>query len=186
MAERRRPRSDVVLSAAAALISLCALITTFWQTKIMREQLRASVWPRVSLSHGYFLEPPERAFYRLSVTNAGVGPAIVKRVSVRYRGAEMHQMIHLLERLGEEHKIVLDWTTTAVDHVDILPEQVIPQQQTLTWLMVKNQAFAGAILQARKDNLLEVTIQYASVYGESWEVTYPGNGYRRTGWIDHE
>jgi hypothetical protein len=168
-----------VVSTVATLIGVCALMATFWQTRIMRDQLHASVWPRLNVSHGFFTDPA-RAFYRLEVENAGIGPAIIKGVSVKYRGVEVHDMISFLEKLAAEEHID-PAQVPSLNHSDPIPDQVLPPQQRVVLLEVKGQPCAKAIKAALKQ--LEMTITYTSIYGEAWEAGYPRRTHRAVGWI---
>jgi hypothetical protein len=179
LAPERRLRADVVVSVAATVISLCALVTTAWQTRIMREQQQTAVWPRLQLAHGYYTDPA-RAFYRLQLTNQGVGPAILTHVSVKYRGVEVNEMGSVLAQVAEEHKELRQGDIADTNHSEPVPEDVVAPQQTIELLYFKGAPWVSTFVEARR--YLEVTVQYASIYGELWEVTYPKPSYRRVGW----
>ncbi|MEM9672947.1 MAG: hypothetical protein AAF992_10155 [Bacteroidota bacterium] len=50
-----RPRTEIIIAIAATVVSVYAMITTVYQTYIIRQQQHAAVWPRLQLSHGYWV-----------------------------------------------------------------------------------------------------------------------------------
>ena len=72
--------SEKILTFTAIFISILALVVSILQTRIMQKQSKAAVWP--SLSNGQGLGPD---YYRYSISNDGVGPAIVKDFVFTYK-----------------------------------------------------------------------------------------------------
>ena len=84
-----------IIAVGVTLISVCALVVSITQTKIMLKQsnlmdvqARASVRPILTLGTERSFDPQTRQLiaYRLVVTNSGVGPASVEAVTFEYDG----------------------------------------------------------------------------------------------------
>ena len=88
---------EYLIAFSVILISICALVVSIGQTTIMseqrtlmHEQAKASVWPRLSLkvSKSHSTEDKSIIDYKFFVTNAGVGPAIIKHVKVLFKSVK--------------------------------------------------------------------------------------------------
>jgi len=66
---------------AAALAALIALFVAWDQGRVMRQEVRASVWPALQVQ-GFVDTEGGGLEMGLNVENAGVGPALVERISV--------------------------------------------------------------------------------------------------------
>ena len=83
---------EVFVSVAALITAVAAVIITLEQTKVMREEAelernnaRISVMPSVWLST-YIGEDDEDAYFKVVLTNKGLGPAVIERFDVSYKG----------------------------------------------------------------------------------------------------
>ena len=176
----RRLRGEVALSLAATLLSLCAVANTAWQTAIMREQLRASVWPRLQIVLRLVGEN-ESQYFRIHLDNVGVGPAIITDVRISYRGKPFPSVARVFSEVMREHAVARSAINT-LDNNDPEPEMVVPQQQGLVMLLARGRGAEAADLILAAKPHLQIAIQYASIYGEVWEVTFPDRRLRRVGW----
>ena len=87
MAEIQAPkpqwRVDIIVSVSAMLVSLATFGIYLYQTKIIHEQARASVYPHLEIVRGYGMTP---VYFTLSVKNVGIGPAFLKSIEIEYKG----------------------------------------------------------------------------------------------------
>ena len=83
-------RYDVVI---ATLVGICALGVSAYTAHVQRQQMRAMVWP--ILEYDTSNEP----FISLSLTNKGVGPAIIRRAVVRVDGQAVPDWHAALQKL---------------------------------------------------------------------------------------
>ena len=84
-----------IIAIGVTVISLCALIVSVQQTTIMKEERelmreysRASVWPSLQWTT-YKSEDSEDGSIKelkISLTNGGIGPAIITDVKISYKG----------------------------------------------------------------------------------------------------
>jgi hypothetical protein len=79
--DERRFRLDFVIALGALLISTVAAVATVYQTHVIAQQFSATVWPYVS-----FDENNSPWSVELDLRNDGLGPAIVRSVSVTFDG----------------------------------------------------------------------------------------------------
>ena len=75
-------RTDRLLSICAVVVAVSSVAIAVYQTRIMREQQKAAVWPHLAQSNSL---PPGEAYTR-TVENSGIGPAIVRTFQVRVDG----------------------------------------------------------------------------------------------------
>lgn len=98
---------------------------------------------------------------------------------MRYRGEELSHVYRVLEKALEEHKLDRN-SVAADDHSDPAPDWVVAPQGHLDLLNFKGAAAVGALVDSLSN--LQVTIEYTSIYGELWQITYPKVSYRHLGW----
>lgn len=72
-------KTDTIIAVSAVMISLCALIMTFMETKMMRTQQQASNYPHLIWSRGYSSDG-----IRITATNKGPGLAFIKTFYLWY------------------------------------------------------------------------------------------------------
>ena len=70
---RRGIRVDLIIAVCALLMSSLATAASWWQSRVVAEQLSSQVWPYVSISTTY--EPES---YSIQIDNDGLGPAIIR------------------------------------------------------------------------------------------------------------
>lgn len=81
---------------AAAIAALIALFVAWDQGRVMRQEIRASVWPALQLD-GFSTQRNDDIFLGLNIQNAGVGPARLDSIAIFYQGA----LVSDLEALSE-------------------------------------------------------------------------------------
>ncbi|WP_440958485.1 hypothetical protein ACFELO_14530 [Oceanicaulis sp. LC35] len=81
---------------AAAIAALIALFVAWDQGRVMRQEIRASVWPALQVD-GFSSQRDGDIVQGLNIQNAGVGPARIDSIAIRYQGA----LVPDLEALSE-------------------------------------------------------------------------------------
>ncbi len=76
-------RVDIIVSLAAMLISLATFGLYFYQTKIIQDQAKASVYPHLEIIREY--NNADNPFI-LYIKNVGIGPAFLKKMEINYKG----------------------------------------------------------------------------------------------------
>lgn len=80
----------------ASLVGLLALLVSGYTAYIQRQQVRAQVWPHLSIAY-------QDQAQKLTVFNKGVGPAIVRGVKVTVDGKPQPDWEHALAAMALPH-----------------------------------------------------------------------------------
>jgi hypothetical protein len=97
---------EVFVSLAALITAVAAVVITMEQTKVMREEAelerknaRISVMPSVWLST-YIDTADGEAYYKVALTNKGLGPAVIERFDVSYQGQPVYSWDELARKMA--------------------------------------------------------------------------------------
>ena len=153
-------RYDVVV---ATLVGLCALGVSAYTAHVQHQQMRAMVWP--ILEYNTDNEP----FIRLCLANKGVGPAIIRRATVKVDGQAVvhwHEALQKILGPGAQRSSISTLVGTTLspgESINLLvplnsdnKPLVVPSSDPLTTLMD----------QARQRVSIEVC--FSSTLGECW------------------
>jgi hypothetical protein len=155
-AARHRLTIEVLLAAAVTLLTLAALIVTVVQTKIAREQQQASVWPYLRFDRSYGSDHGS-----LTAINKGVGPALIKRVEVSYRGKSYPDHMALLKT---------ELTRTSTFEFGSLSRGDVLQAGERHRLFAMRDPNQVARFRALTDDAqLVIKVVYGDVYGNCWQ-----------------
>lgn len=91
---------ETVGSITAIVVGVAALYVSWDQGRVMREEVRASVWPAVQVE-GYVDRADGGMRIGLKLNNAGVGPARIERITVRNDEAFVEDMDALVDLMPE-------------------------------------------------------------------------------------
>lgn len=89
---------ETVGSLAAMVIGACALFVAWDQAQVMRKQQHASVWPLLSTDFTIDNDD-EKLILELTISNDGVGPAMVESAYLTLSGDEVSRQQIMMERL---------------------------------------------------------------------------------------
>jgi len=87
-------RIDLVIAVVALLVSSLTTLASWWQTRIIQDQLSAQVWPYVSISTSL-----DSNDLRVSVSNDGLGPAVIRSAVARVDGKPMPSLISVMHAI---------------------------------------------------------------------------------------
>ncbi len=97
---------EVFVSLAALITAVAAVVITLEQTKVMREEAelernnaRISVLPSVWLST-YIGDAEGESYYKVVLTNKGLGPAVIERFDVTYQGEPVYNWDELARKMA--------------------------------------------------------------------------------------
>jgi hypothetical protein len=174
--------TDRIVSLSAMVVGVGSLAIILYQTKLMREQQRASVMPYLMIA---VQSNSEGAF--LTVRNTGIGPAVLGDVRVRYKGRDY--VMDPYDFLVQQRP---DWVKNRGFSVDkLVPGRLVPAGERIQTLgvvgesrveMLKALLQLFVIAEVPKDWLASlgidspgpdgavVNVTYASVYGDTWHV----------------
>lgn len=151
---------ETVGSISAIVVGLAALYVSWDQGRVMREEVRASVWPALQVDR-IFRNEENRLVIALQVQNAGVGPAMTRGITVRYRGEVIASSQEFAARLPEYDSMAYQG----------IRGRVIAAGDTLSALEIgynKTDDIDVQGLLAEVDNAWTIEVCYCSTLGECW------------------
>ncbi|MFM9838126.1 MAG: hypothetical protein ACKVOQ_07665 [Cyclobacteriaceae bacterium] len=168
VSKKTRLKPEMIIALCATFISIATLIVYIYQARvmirqaeIMQSQQHISVWPYLeTLTTTMVLgDKPDEAYYEIE--NKGIGPAIVKQVTMKVDGVIMKGNNELFEAMiGKTDTLSI--STTVVKNRVIAPGEKIRAFHIIGDDLVKRFAIA---FQKKK---FEYIICYCSVYNECW------------------
>jgi len=166
-------RVDLLIAACAIFMSMLSLLIAFNQTRMMRDQVVAASWPLLQFFSDNTANDPNRSLViRMSVQNAGVGPAIVKNFKLSYGGKSYSDVLRFLSDCCGYRVTSVDPTHAALGTPLTRPVAgtVIRPGESADFLILplsqENAALWRRLDQARFH--LSFAICYCSVLGECW------------------
>lgn len=158
----RSPQTMIALSAV--LLSVCGLFISIYETSLIREQQRASVWPNVEIAPS--INPGD---LKIFVQNTGVGPARIQTASVIYKDdvkADWGEVVRAIK---------YDKVDNMSSYQSLINGRVLPfnSNQELIFRIQSpsdkpESDLAGKLSKAILNEELDVRLCYCSVYDECW------------------
>jgi hypothetical protein len=93
--DEKRFRLDFVIAFCALLISTIAAGASVYQTRVIARQFSATVWPYVTFDSTY-----SPAMLEFDLHNEGLGPAIVRGVTITFDGKPQPSLEALLKTIA--------------------------------------------------------------------------------------
>ncbi|MFY0638402.1 hypothetical protein [Maricaulis maris] len=159
-----------ITSLAAILISAIALFVAWDQSRVMRAQQHADVWPAVQIETQMTTEAGEHVFL-VGMTNDGIGPALVTRVDATFAD----QSLANWEEMGALRPDGLPrpdmWTGGSQGAILAPGETVILAQ--ITWPASEER---WPLIRDYQTDFFALTVEacYCSVYGRCWTARREG------------
>jgi hypothetical protein len=152
---------QTVLSVAGIFIALVALYAALTESDAVRRQTAASVWPFVQLSvHDY--DTGDAAGFKLTFTNAGVGPARMKQLRMVINGTPVRNWRDAVEVLkGNPDSPV---ARNYISHRVLRPNETVAMISTIEPDLARR--FQAAIANPRNS----ITYCYCSIFDDCWLV----------------
>ncbi len=162
---RRAIRVDLVIAVCALLISSLATAASWWQSRVVAEQLSAQVWPYVSFSVDLNDE-----LFSISIANDGLGPAVLRTAGLSVDGKPqasfvdaMHAMFgpNLIQRArrGGDRKVSATYASGG-------PGSVLRAGASATVFAFRSKRWAT--LFSREWQRLDMRVCYCSIEGACW------------------
>jgi hypothetical protein len=153
---------DKLIGICAIAVSLATFGIYVYQTHLIQKQQKASVWPYVECYVNYTPQSEGKPNYQLVIRNKGVGPAVIKNITIDYFGIKHNgdPNDEFLEKLfGKEN---VPNVVTGFANGSVLPagEKVILLEASEPEKVADN---FFEIFKAAK-----ISICYTSIYGDNW------------------
>lgn len=151
---------ETVGSITAIVVGVAALYVSWDQGRVMREEVRASVWPALQVD-GFASRIDAGMSLGLRVQNAGVGPARVERITIRYRDELVPDLASMLSLMPEDGDLSLQ---TLEGRIIAAGDRVEP------FALVYEQGLSGDAVEVMAELSAGWTVEvcYCSVLEQCW------------------
>ena len=166
---------NMIIAIALAIISLCALFVSIYQTKILAEEQalnikaeKAQLWPRISTSFGGRYKNDQYEQLSFSIENEGTGPAIIESFVLIYKDRNYKNWSDLLNAIIEESgQENTGRTLTARDATNTILQS--GEKNTLFDLSAPDpSSFKNVFKAFEGDDCPEFVVCYKSVFDDYW------------------
>jgi len=160
------------IALAAGFISLLALVATVYHGVATRNHFHLSIKPQLSVDFGII---PNENLFHITITNQGLGPAIIKTFSIIEEGKEIHpdNPSSFIDIIEKQSKNLINHSEVNLPHIN---ESLIPNKAiTLIKLTLNPMAQKEFGTYATLKQLIpfEIKIEYESMYGEKDSLEIP-------------
>jgi len=156
---------DLVVAFSVILISITSLIIALRQSKVMEQQLSASVWPYLQFGTSN-QNDAGAAVITLDLENAGTGPALLHSLTLLYDGKPLRNAQALLDACCKdlEPQGHANWTVSTVH------DQVMAANRSVHFLSLEptpgNERYWQRLNVER--NKLVLKVCFCSVLNQCW------------------
>jgi hypothetical protein len=156
-------RLDLVIAICALFVSSLATAASWWQSRVVAQQLSSQVWPYLSVQTSY-----DATSVALTISNEGLGPARVRSVVLSLDGTPRKKLTDVIAVIAPgKHRSVRGQFT------DIAPGSVIRVGGTVTLFRIGDRALMGALL--RNYKRMDLAVCYCPIIpGDCWLVRKRG------------
>jgi hypothetical protein len=163
--ESRVFRLDLVIAICALFVSSLATAASWWQSRIVAQQLASQVWPYVSVQTTY-----DGSSVALTVSNEGLGPARVRSIVLSLDGVPRRTLTDVLDVIAPaKHRNLRGQFT------DVEAGSVIRVGGTVTLFRIGDRTVVSALL--RNYKRLDLAVCYCPIIpGGCWRVNRQGGG----------
>lgn len=154
---------NIFLAAPAMLVSGAVAYFTFVQAEATEKMQVASVWPRVTYTN-FNTSDGDNSRITLSLSNKGVGPAIIEGLQVRYQGRAYSEARALLnDCCGASGK------TLALGISSLRGEVLRPGEEAMVTQLAARGTDPDVYARFNRErSKLEISTCYCSVFGDCW------------------
>lgn len=155
-----------IVGVPALLISLVVAYGTYVQAGATQRMQEAAAWPFVAYRTGNYTPDGERLI-NLSITNNGLGPALIGPVEVSYRGRVMRSPVDLLASCcGYQENQAMQLRTAPIVNVALRPGEEILFMSLPA--VAANAGMVDVLDRVRED--IKVRVCYCSIFEDCWTV----------------
>jgi len=166
MPESRVFRLDLVIAICALVVSSLATTASWWQSRVVAQQLSSQVWPYLAVQTTY-----DGTSVALTVSNEGLGPARVRSIVLSLDGKPRRKLTDVLDVLAPAKRRTLRGQFT-----DVAPGSVIRVGGTVTLFKIGERQTRTALL--RNYRRLDLDVCYCAIIpGDCWVVTKRGRDF---------
>jgi hypothetical protein len=173
---------DIIVAVSAFFISIVSLVVSFEHGHTMRELVRqneklvaANTIPLLDFSSSNLEDETDKPFFKLTVRNGGVGPAVIDWFELRYKGVSYGTPSDLLDACCSEavKKNTLKPNTVWYSKIT---NNILPARDSFDPMILRSDVgddILKAINHARPD--ITARACYCSVLDECWLTSFDAN-----------
>lgn len=143
---------ETLVSFSAFVMSVCAIVISFAEVRMMSEQKEASVWPRL-----FSARNTSNLDFVVTVRNSGVGPAQIKSVEVTVDGKPVKNWNEVIGLIDPQTKVAKSQS--------VLTNLVLVPGETVEAFKLKGDGVDVFNLQRSR---LRLKLCYCSIYEKCW------------------
>jgi hypothetical protein len=149
--------TDRVTSLCAIVAAIAAVMVAAYEARINREYQRISVWPRLQQSNSFVPSEP----YLRTVSNVGVGPALLRSVQVSVDGV-------LCRTWAEVIQAMIGRPVSGHIYSSLNAGAVLLPDKPVNALQLAPGEDARKFWKEAQGKRLSIRICYSSLYDEHW------------------
>ena len=154
---------DLALALSVLAISIASIVIALENEASMRRLVTANSWPYIEMIHGN--EKNGEAVIHFDLKNAGIGPAMLEKLVVRYDGQPVRTARELLEHccggnLDDIRRL----------SINMVENRVLPAREEITFLAVNKSDVSADMWEKLNVGRIKVDMEacYSSVFDEHW------------------
>lgn len=166
-----RRLADLSIALSAIVISLISLAVAIHHGRVQQRLVAANSWPFLTALTSNDFGDGHQTF-SLAIMNSGVGPAVLQKLVVRYRGEPVGGWLELLQRCcGVARDITLDELQAIGFESGGRPKNVIRPSEPAVLLRLARLPDRPQIWERFTAARLDLSFEacYCSIIGECWE-----------------
>ena len=152
-------KPELLIALMAVLISFSTLFVYLYQSSLMKTQQKMSVWPHITFGPSWGND-----HLTINIINKGVGPAIIKQVSIEINNYQ-------IDGIHELMSFVPDSLQSDFNYSSIWPGQVIMSGENIQLFQNKNSETIKYLLGLMEGEKIKIEICYCSIYDDCWTST---------------
>lgn len=153
--KKRRLSPEMITAISAVFIGICAIGISLYETSLIRQAQKGSVWPALGGGYSY-----NQDGFSYLLENAGVGPAIIEYIILTVDGEPLETWDQYFDKLGAR---VSNYLVTQASG------RIVSPQSRIDILFIPPKENIDLI--AKEQERVDVEICYCSVYEDCWIVT---------------
>jgi hypothetical protein len=155
----KKVKPELLIALLAVFISFLTLFVYLYQSTIMKTQQKMSVWPHVTFGPSWGSD-----YFTINLINKGVGPAIIKNVSVEINNSQ-------IDGIHEIMKFVPDSLQSEYNYSSLFVGQVIMAGEKIQLFQSRNTGTIRYLLKLMESEKIKIEVCYCSVYNDCWTST---------------
>ena len=161
--ESKMFRLDLVIAICALFVSSLATAASWWQSRVVAQQLSSQVWPYLSIQTSY-----DSSSVALTIANEGLGPARVRSVVLSLDGTPRQTLTEVFDVIAPAKRGNLRGQFTDVER-----GSVIRVGGAVTLFRIGDRALMTALL--RNYKRMDLSVCYCPIIpGDCWIVQKRG------------